>query len=70
MRDSLPKKKWVEKNMNSSIVTAIIYFNGSITTTDESLIFMCDYPALVYLLDTMSLEELRDEISQSINIGF
>ena len=56
--------------MDSNIVTVIIYFNGSIITTDESVMFSCDYPIQVYLPDTISLEELKVELSQSINIGF
>ena len=49
--------------MNSNIVTVIVHFNSFVTTMDESVIFVCDYPALVYLLDTMSLEELRVKLS-------
>ena len=56
--------------MDSYIVLVVAHFNGSVTITYESMIFMCDYPALVYLLDTMLLEELRVELSQSINVGF
>ena len=56
--------------MDSNIVTAIMYFNCSVITTDESVIFRCDYPTWVYLPDTISLEELRVKFSQSINIDF
>ena len=41
------------KNMDSSLVTAVVHFNGFVTIIDESVIFMCDYPALVYLPDTI-----------------
>ena len=56
--------------MNNNIVTIIVYFNGSIIISDESVIFGCDYPIWVYLPDTISLEELKVELCQSINIGF
>ena len=56
--------------MDSNIVTTIVYFNGSIIISDESVIFGCDYPVWVYLSDTISLEELKVELYQSINIGF
>ena len=56
--------------MDSIITTIIVHFNGSITTIDESVIFMCDYLVLVYLLDIMLLDKLRVEFSQSINVGF
>ena len=56
--------------MDSNIVTTIVYFNGSITTIDESVMFSCDYPVWVYLADTILLEELKVELSQSINIDF
>ena len=56
--------------MDSNIITTIVYFNGSITTTDESVMFRCDYPTWVYLPDIILLEKLRVELSQSINVGF
>ena len=56
--------------MDNNIVIAAVYFNGSITTTDESVMLGCDYSIWVYLPDTISLEELRVELSQSINVGF
>ena len=34
----------MKKNMDSNIVTAIMYFNSFITIADESVIFECDYP--------------------------
>ena len=57
------------KNTDNNVVTTIVHFNGSDTTIDESIIFMCDYPIWVYLFDTMLLKELRVELCQSINIG-
>ena len=57
------KKKVNGKNIDSNIVTVIVHLNSFVTTMDESVIFMCDYPALVYLLDTMLLEELRVKLS-------
>ena len=56
--------------MDSNIVTTIVYFNGSIIISDESVIFRCDYPIWIYFPDTISLEELKVELCQSLNIGF
>ena len=39
--------------MDGGVIIVVVHFNGSRTIIDESVIFMCDYPALVYLPDTI-----------------
>ena len=55
---------------NSSNVTVIAYFNGSvIKNTEEGVIFMSDEPFIIFVSQTISFEKLNAVFCQGINTG-
>ena len=54
---------------NSTDITVILHFNGSIIiNTEYGVIFMCDEPTCFLIPQIMSFEELNVELCQSINV--
>ena len=53
---------------NSSNVTIVAHFNGSvIKNTEEGVIFMSDEPLIIFIPQAISFEELNDVLCQGIN---